>query len=117
MCTMLRGAFAYLAAAFKEALRLFPTAPTLMRRLDADMRLGPYALHKREVVAVAVYSMHRNPAYWQVSSLWRESKPLLGSSGPNGPKNAMCILLAISYVSSIMNCITSTMEATCACCA
>ena len=65
-----RGAFAYLAAAFKEALRLFPTAPTLMRRLEADTRLGPAALCRGEVVAVAVFSMHRNPAYWQVSYLW-----------------------------------------------
>ena len=37
-----------------------------MRRLEADVRLGNAALHKHEVVAVAVYSMHRNPAYWQV---------------------------------------------------
>ena len=72
---MPRGAFPYLAAAFKEALRLYPTAPTLLRRLEADMRLGPHALRKREVVAVAVYSMHRNQAYWQVSSLWHHFSP------------------------------------------
>ena len=65
-----RGAFAYTTAAFKEALRLYPTAPTLMRRLEADTRLGRTALRKRDVVGVAVYSMHRNPAYWQVSGLW-----------------------------------------------
>lgn len=75
---MLRGAFAYLVAAFKEALRLFPTAPTLMRRLEADVRLGRTTLRKGEVVAVAVYSMHRDPAYWQVSGLWHHLKPYVG---------------------------------------
>ena len=54
-------------AAFKEALRLYPTAPTLMRRLEADVQLGRFALRRGEVVAVAVYSMHRNPAYWKAS--------------------------------------------------
>jgi hypothetical protein len=73
-----RGAFAYVEAAFKEALRLFPTAPMLLRRLEADTRLGRHALRRGETVAVAVYGMHRNPAYWQVG------RPPAGSACPSG---------------------------------
>ena len=58
--------FPYVEAAVKEALRLYPTAPMLLRRLEADTRLGRFALRRGETVAVAVYGMHRNPAYWQV---------------------------------------------------
>ena len=66
-----RGAFAYVEAAFKEALRMFPTALMLLRRLEADTRLGRHALRRGETVAVAVYGMHRNPAYWQVGRTGR----------------------------------------------
>ena len=78
-CWAARGAFAYVEAAFKEALRLFPTAPMLLRRLEADTRLGRHALRRGETVAVAVYGMHRNPAYWQVGAA-----PAAGHACPSG---------------------------------
>lgn len=64
-------------AAFKETLRLYPTAPILMRQLEADMQLGRFALRKGEVVAVAVYGMHRNPAYWKASTCLNDAQGTL----------------------------------------
>ena len=72
-----RGAFAYVEAAFKETLRLYPTAPILMRQLEADTQLGRFALRKGEVVAVAVYGMHRNPAYWKASTCLNDAQGTL----------------------------------------
>lgn len=64
--------FPYIKAALKEALRVFPTAPTLVRETTRAVSLGGYSLAKGQVVAVSVYSMHHNQAYWDV----RPSLPL-----------------------------------------
>ena len=58
--------FPYVEAALKEALRVFPTAPTLVRETSRAVSLGGYSLAKGQVVAVSVYSMHHNQAYWNV---------------------------------------------------
>ena len=58
--------FPYIEAALKEALRVFPTAPTLVRETSRAVSLGGYGLAKGQVVAVSVYSMHHNQAYWDV---------------------------------------------------
>ena len=58
--------FPYVEAALKEALRVFPTAPTLVRETSRAVSLGGYSLAKGQVVAVSVYSMHHNQAYWDV---------------------------------------------------
>ena len=58
--------FPYVEAALKEALRVFPTAPTLVREASQALNLGGYSLAKGQVLAVSAYSMHHNPAYWVV---------------------------------------------------
>ena len=45
---------------------MFPTAPTLVRETSRSVSLGSYSLAKGQVVAVSVYSMHHNQAYWEV---------------------------------------------------
>ena len=62
--------FPYIEAALKEALRVFPTAPTLVRETSRAVSLGGYSLAKGQVVAVSVYSMHHNQAYWDVRLPW-----------------------------------------------
>ena len=83
-------------AALKEALRVFPTAPTLVREAAQALNLGGYALEKGQILAVSAYSMHHNPAYWAVRArptadmehaqawmgLTRSTRPRL--SGPGG---------------------------------
>ena len=44
---------------------MFPPVPTLTREAERDMDLGKYRVQKGEMLGVAVFSMHNNPAYWQ----------------------------------------------------
>ena len=46
--------------------RLFPPAPTIIREAQRDTSLGGHAIAKGQWLGCAVYSMHRNPKYWQV---------------------------------------------------
>ena len=55
----------YLDAVLKEALRLYPPAPTIIRQATRAMDLGGHRVEPGQWLAVAAYSMHRNPAYWQ----------------------------------------------------
>lgn len=57
----------YLDACLKEALRLYPPAPTHIREAARDCQLGGYRIRKGQWLGCAVYSMHRNPKYWQVT--------------------------------------------------
>lgn len=45
--------------------RLFPPAPTIVREAARDTDIGGYAVRKGQWLGCAVYSMHRNPKYWQ----------------------------------------------------
>lgn len=54
----------YLDAVLKEALRLYPPAPTIIRQATRPMDLGGFRVQPGQWLAVAAYSMHRNPAYW-----------------------------------------------------
>ena len=53
-------------ACLREGMRIFPPVPTLTREAERDMDLGGYRVAKGQMLGVAVYSMHNNPAYWQV---------------------------------------------------
>lgn len=53
-------------ACIREAMRVFPPVPTLTREAERDMDLGGYKIEKGQMLGVAVFSMHNNPAYWNV---------------------------------------------------
>ena len=59
----------YLDACLKESLRLYPPAPTIIRLATRRLDLGGHRVEPGQWLAVAAYSMHRNPAYWQVPTL------------------------------------------------
>ena len=59
----------YLEACLKESLRLYPPAPTIIRMASRPMELGGFPVRPGQWIAVAAYSMHRNPAYWQVRTI------------------------------------------------
>ena len=54
---------------------MFPPVPTLMREAERDMDLGGYRVPKGEMLGVAVFSMHNNPAYWQARAGGHASWP------------------------------------------
>lgn len=51
-------------AAFKEAMRLYPPAASLMRAAVRDTTVGGYRIRKGTIVFISTYSMHRNPALY-----------------------------------------------------
>lgn len=53
-------------ACLREGMRVFPPVPTLTREAERDMDLAGYKVPKGTMLGVAVFSMHNNPAYWQV---------------------------------------------------
>lgn len=54
----------YLDAVGREALRLYPTVPTLSRRLNRPARVGGRDLPAGVVVMPSIYLLQRNPAIW-----------------------------------------------------
>ena len=54
----------YLDAVVKEALRLTPVLPNLVRVVNEDYTLGEYRLPKGAIIAPCIYLTHRDPEYW-----------------------------------------------------
>lgn len=48
----------------KEAMRLYPPAPVIMRQATEDMRLGDLALPKGSMLLVPIYALHRHKTLW-----------------------------------------------------
>ncbi|MFP4519738.1 MAG: cytochrome P450 [Oceanicaulis sp.] len=48
----------------EEALRLFPPAPALGRRAVRDTEICGRLVKKGDTALLAVYALHRNPAFW-----------------------------------------------------
>ncbi|XP_032792206.2 cytochrome P450 4c3 isoform X1 [Daphnia magna] len=51
----------YLECCIKETLRLYPSAPFILRRLPEDVEIGGYVLPKGVTIAMLIYGMHHNP--------------------------------------------------------
>ena len=48
----------------KEALRMVPVAPFVVREAREDVRLGPWRIPRGATVAVCTYLIHRDPDRW-----------------------------------------------------
>uniref|UniRef100_A0A2A4IT41 Cytochrome P450 n=1 Tax=Heliothis virescens TaxID=7102 RepID=A0A2A4IT41_HELVI len=55
----------YMDAVIRESLRLYPSAPMLLRRVDEDVLLpSGVTLPQGSGVMLSVFAAHRNPRYW-----------------------------------------------------
>lgn len=54
-----------LTACFREVLRLHPPVPVIAREASVATTFDGVAIEAGQVVAIAVYALHRNPGYWQ----------------------------------------------------
>ncbi|MEZ4672350.1 MAG: cytochrome P450 [Anaerolineae bacterium] len=54
----------YTEMVMKEALRLYPPAPSVGREPIEDVQVGGYTIPKGAIVNISIYAMHRNPAYF-----------------------------------------------------
>ncbi len=55
----------YARMVVSEAMRLYPPVWLLPRKAIEEDRVGDYQIPPRSDVLISVYSLHRNPAYWQ----------------------------------------------------
>jgi len=49
----------------KEAMRLYPPAPSVGRQPVEDIELGGYTIRKGAIVNLSIYAMHHNPAIYE----------------------------------------------------
>jgi cytochrome P450 len=54
----------YTTQVFQEAMRLYPAAPVIPRRIVGRSELGGYELHGPARVITSVYNIHRHPDFW-----------------------------------------------------
>jgi cytochrome P450 len=61
--------WAYMDAVIKEAMRLYPVAPFVVRTLSQDLTINDdvtsVTLSKDTLACVWIYSLHRNPTVWE----------------------------------------------------
>ncbi|XP_030751733.1 uncharacterized protein LOC115879181 [Sitophilus oryzae] len=57
--------FEYLDMVIKEALRLFPIGPFILRKSHEDAEIGEYFIPKGTTVMVAIHLIHRDPVQWE----------------------------------------------------
>ena len=54
----------YTLQVFKEALRLYPPAYSIIRAALCDVEIDGHMIHKNELVAISPYVLHRRPDYF-----------------------------------------------------
>ena len=59
------GKYAYVQACLKEALRLYPAAPTIIREAGSDGDVAGHAVRAGQWLAVSAYALQRDPQAWQ----------------------------------------------------
>ncbi|XP_058796940.1 cytochrome P450 4C1-like [Phymastichus coffea] len=58
------GQLKYLDRVIKEVLRLYPSAPSISRRVDSDTIIGDYLIPKGTILNIHIYQLHHNPDVW-----------------------------------------------------
>ncbi|PSN54065.1 Cytochrome P450 4C1 [Blattella germanica] len=51
----------YLERVIKETLRIYPSVPTISRKLNTDVKIGEYDIPSGTTVTMHIYNVHRNP--------------------------------------------------------
>nr|XP_046486883.1 cytochrome P450 4C1-like isoform X3 [Neodiprion pinetum] len=54
----------YLERVIKETLRLFPSAPSVSRRVTGDLEIAGYKIPKNSIAGIQIHYIHRDPKHW-----------------------------------------------------
>lgn len=73
----------YALAVFKESMRLYPPAASLMRAAVRDTTIGGYRIRRGTIVFISTYSMHRDPSLYCDPETFDPSR-FLARTGPSG---------------------------------
>jgi cytochrome P450 len=63
-------ALVYTRQVFQEALRLYPSAPLIIRRVSEPFRLGNYAMAPGMAVIVPIHAVHRHVTLWEAPEVF-----------------------------------------------
>ncbi|GGJ34412.1 cytochrome P450 [Deinococcus roseus] len=58
-------ALVYTTQVFQEAMRLYPAAPLIPRRIEQDTHMGSHVLQGNSRVLTCVRNIHRHPDFWE----------------------------------------------------
>jgi len=88
-----RSALAVTTATFAEAMRLYPPAWTLGRRLTADLRVDGWTLPTGSLVVASQWVLHRDPRFWADADAFRPQRWLTADGrfdehAPGQPRGA-----------------------------
>ena len=64
----------YLECCIKEAMRLYPSIPAVMRTITEDTKIGEYILPAGLSVALLIYGMHRNPRIYPDPDVYKPER-------------------------------------------
>jgi cytochrome P450 len=81
----------YVTGVFAEALRLYPPAPNIGRRVVNDYPIGEFTLPAKSIVLMSPYVVHRDPRWWSDPEKFepaRWSSPEGREEGEKRPKFA-----------------------------
>lgn len=68
------GELAFTRQVLSEAMRLYPPAPMITRRVARDTRLGEQEVKVGEVVGIPIYAIHRHRALWDEPDAFRPER-------------------------------------------
>lgn len=54
----------YLERVIKETLRLYPSVPSISRRVPTEFELSGYTIPKDSMITLEIFQMHRDPEYF-----------------------------------------------------
>jgi cytochrome P450 len=81
----------------QEVLRLYPSAPLVVRAANKQQELGGFRLEKGHTVAISIYAMHRHRKFWDAADAFDPDRFLPERLGNNtaymlfGTGSRMCI--------------------------
>ncbi|XP_020280176.1 cytochrome P450 4C1-like isoform X2 [Pseudomyrmex gracilis] len=64
----------YLDRCIKETLRLYPSAPIIMRLTTEDVKLHSYTVPSGTNILLNIYAMHRDPKFWPNPELFNPDR-------------------------------------------
>ena len=96
-------------ACFQEAMRLYPPAWVLEREAVADDHLGAYRVPRRSTVIFPVWSIHRDPRWWDDPNNFAPERflpdrpaPRRGTYLPFGAGRRVCVGAAFAQMEGVL---------------